>query len=165
MARSRAHQQPPPPQPRFVFGQSFLWCSSTGACGQPHVGYALTPAMAPGDDRAEISCYRWDISESMGGMDCPCLGDLVLPSSCCAAAAAVAAALGVGSVGGALAVVVVVAAAALGARRRWRRRRRCWCWGRRRARCGLWWCSSEFLVERNQQQESNESDLVCAPAK
>ena len=27
-------------------------------------------------------CYRWDISGSMG-MDCPCLGDLVLPSSCC----------------------------------------------------------------------------------
>jgi hypothetical protein len=156
MARSRAHQQPPPPQPRFVFGQSFLWCSSTGACGQPHVGCALTPAMAPGDDRAEMSCYRWDIvSESMGGMDCPCLGNLVLPSSCCAAAAAVAAALGV--------------------RRRWRRRRRRQCWrrvgsgggvrGRRRARCGLWWCSSKFLVERNQQQESNESDLVCAPGK
>ena len=81
MARIRVHQQPPP-QPRFVFGQSFLWCSSTGACGQPHVGYALTPAMAPGVDRAEMICYRWDISGSMG-MDCPCLGDLVLPSSCC----------------------------------------------------------------------------------
>jgi hypothetical protein len=31
---------------------------------------------------AEMICYRWDISGSMG-MDCPCLGDLVLPSSCC----------------------------------------------------------------------------------
>ena len=61
MARSRAHQQPPP-QPRFVFGQSFLWCSSTGACGQPHVGYGLPPAIAPGVDQAEMICYPWDIS-------------------------------------------------------------------------------------------------------
>jgi hypothetical protein len=29
----------------------------------------------------------------------------------------------------------------------------------------LSWCSSEFLVIRNQQQESNESDLVCVPGK
>jgi hypothetical protein len=38
--------------------------------------------MAPGVDWAEMICYRWDISGSMG-IDCPCLGDLVLPSSCC----------------------------------------------------------------------------------
>jgi len=31
--------------------------------------------MAPGVDQAEMICYRWDISGSMG-MDCPCLGQL-----------------------------------------------------------------------------------------
>ena len=48
--------------------------------------------MAPGDDQEEMICYHWwdDIRGSMG-MDCPCLGDLVEPSSYCFGVVAVSA--------------------------------------------------------------------------